>query len=260
MSFLGKVAVVTGAASGIGAATAKQLAEQGARVVVVDRNDKDGERVAADLNESGVSGSASFQKINVADWTSVQEGFARIGDQCGRIDILVNNAGVGSFGLTPDLPVEQWQNTIAVTLNGAFYCSKAAIPLLRAARGGAIVNVGSTSGLGGDYGLAAYNAAKGGVVNFTRTLAIDHIRENIRVNCVCPGLVDTPAAAELKAMKEYWTRLVDAHPRGRASTADEIASVILFLASDKSAALVGAAVVADGGLTAWNGMPSLSTP
>jgi meso-butanediol dehydrogenase / (S,S)-butanediol dehydrogenase / diacetyl reductase len=260
MNFLGKVAVVTGAASGIGAATAKQLTEQGARVVVVDRNEKEGQRVATELNESRVSGSASFQKVNVADWNSVQEGFARIGDQFGRIDILVNNAGVGSFGLTPDLPVDQWQNTIAITLNGAFYCSKAAIPLLRAARGGAIVNVGSTSGLGGDYGLAAYNAAKGGVVNFTRTLAIDHIRENIRVNCVCPGLVDTPAAAELKAMKEYWARVVDAHPRGRASTADEIASVILFLASDKSAALVGAAVVADGGLTAWNGMPGLSTP
>jgi len=195
--------------------------------------------------------------MDVADWNNVQEGFARIGEEYGRIDILINNAGLGSFGLTPDLLVDQWQNTISVVLNGAFYCSKAAIPLIRAARGGTIVNVGSTSGLCGDFGLAAYSAAKGGIVNFTRTLAIDHIRENIRVNCVCPGLVDTPAAAGLKAMKEHWTRLVDAHPRGRPSTADEIASVILFLASDKSAALVGAAVVADGGLTAWSGMPGI---
>ena len=119
------------------------------------------------------------------------------------------------------------------------------------------MNVGSISGLSADYGLAAYNTAKAGVINFSRALAIDHIRENIRVNCVCPGLVDTPAAAPMKAMPDVWKRIVNAFPRGRASTAQEIASVILFLASEQSAAIVGATIVADGGMTAWTGMPGL---
>jgi len=258
MNFRNKVAVVTGAASGIGAATARQFAEHGARVAIVDRNEREGEKAAAAINGSGVSGGASFHKMDVSNWPDAQAGMARIASQMDRIDILVNNAGISLFGTAVDLPIDDWHTTLGVTLNGVFYCSKAVIPFIRSAGGGAIVNVASIAGLGGNFGHAAYNAAKGGVVNLTRVMAIDHIQENIRVNCVCPGLVDTPAAASIKTMTEVWARMVGAHPRGKASTSDEIASVILFLAAETSAAIVGATIVADGGLTAWNGMPRVA--
>jgi meso-butanediol dehydrogenase / (S,S)-butanediol dehydrogenase / diacetyl reductase len=258
MSVESQVAVVTGAASGIGAATARKLAQQGALVIVADRNQADGERISAEINEERQDRCAFFQKTDVSDWVDVQQSMTNIAQRFGRINVLINNAGIGTFGKAADLSVEDWNKTIAVTLNGVFFCSKAVIPFLRQAGGGTIVNVGSISGLVGDFSLCAYNAAKGGVVNFSRALAIDYIRENIRVNCVCPGMVETPASAPIKNMPDVWTKILDAHPRGRASTPEEIAAVIVFLASKESVALVGSALVADGGLTAWTGMPPVS--
>ena len=122
---------------------------------------------------------------------------ATVAQRFGRLDVLVNNAGIGSFGETPDVDPEQWHRVIAVDLHSVFYGCRAAIPQLRRAGGGAIVNTASISGLGGDYGFAAYNAAKGAVVNYTRTLALDHAKDGIRTNAVCPGPIDTPLAALL---------------------------------------------------------------
>jgi meso-butanediol dehydrogenase / (S,S)-butanediol dehydrogenase / diacetyl reductase len=261
MRFLGKVVIVTGGASGIGAAAVERFAKEGAQVIIADINAEHGSGMAAAINTNQSAGRVFFQQVDVSDWPQVEQFIRDAADRYGRIDILVNNTGIGTFSTTPDLPVDAWNRTIAVTLNSVFYCCKAAIPIMRASGGGIIVNTASVSGLAGDYGLAAYNAAKGGVVNYTRASAIDHIREGIRINCVCPGIVDTPAIAQLKnGMPDAWSRIVGSHPIGRASRAEEIASVILFLASDESSALVGSAVVADGGLHAWTGNPSLTLP
>jgi meso-butanediol dehydrogenase/(S,S)-butanediol dehydrogenase/diacetyl reductase len=261
MRFLSKIVIVTGGASGIGAAAVEGFAKEGASVIIADINAEHGNAVAAAVNKNQFAGRAFFEQVDVSDWQQVEQFIRRTADRHGRIDILVNNAGIGTFSTTPDLPVDTWNRTIAVTLNSVFHCCKAVIPIMRAAGGGIVVNTGSVSGLAGDYGLAAYNAAKGAVVNYTRASAIDHIREGIRINCVCPGIVDTPATTQLKnGMPEAWSRIIGSHPIGRASRPEEIASVILFLASDESSALVGSAVVADGGLNAWTGNPSLTLP
>lgn len=257
MRFDGKLALVTGAGSGIGAATALRLASEGARLVLLDIN-RTGAEATADLIAARVgAGRTLVEQADVSDWQSISAAFARIGEAEPRLDILVNNAGLGAVGRTPDLPLEDWRRTLGVVLDGPFYCCKLGIPLLRAAGGGAIVNVASISGLLGDYGLSAYSAAKGGVMNWTRTIALDHIGEGIRVNAVCPGMVDTPVTRMLQDNAELWSRIKAAIPARRVAQPEEIAAVIAFLASDDASAMVGAAVVVDNGLTAGTGSPNI---
>jgi meso-butanediol dehydrogenase / (S,S)-butanediol dehydrogenase / diacetyl reductase len=261
MRFLSKIVIVTGGASGIGAAAVERFANEGARVIIADINAERGNATAAAINKNQSAARVFFEQVDVSDWPQAEQFIRATADRYGQIDVLVNNVGTGTFSTTPDLQVDIWNRTMAVTLNSVFHCCKAVIPIMSTAGGGVIVNTASVSGLAGDYGLAAYNAAKGAVVNYTRASAIDHIREGIRINCVCPGIVDTPATTQLKnGMPEAWSRIVGSHPLGRASRPDEIASVILFLASDESSALVGSAVVADGGLNAWTGNPGLTVP
>jgi meso-butanediol dehydrogenase/(S,S)-butanediol dehydrogenase/diacetyl reductase len=254
--FDGKVALITGAASGIGAATASRLHAEGARLVLGDVKE---EALAAFAKELDAGGRTLFTRaLDVADCAQV-EAFTQAGaERFGRLDIVFNNAGIGSFGRTPDLDPEQWRRTIDVDLHAVFYGCRAAIPHLRRAGGGSIINTASISGTGGDYGLAAYNAAKGAVLNYTRTLAIDHARENIRANAVCPGPIDTPLARPLLAhatiAREYRERI----PMGRVGTAEEVAAVVAFLASDDAAYVTGAAIVVDGGLTAATGQPNFT--
>ncbi|MGQ5701362.1 SDR family NAD(P)-dependent oxidoreductase [Sandaracinobacteroides sp. A072] len=254
MRFKGRVAIVTGGASGIGAATARRLHAQGAAILVADLAEEAGQALADELGE----GRAHFQRVDVADWASVSAMADAAEARFGHIDILVNSAGIGSFATTPDLEPEAWDRVLAVDLKGVFLGCKAVIPRMRARGSGAIVNVASISGMAGDYGFAAYNAAKAGVINYTRAAAIDHAREGIRVNAVSPGPVDTPILAgvdDMPGARSLWEGLV---PMGRFARPEEIAAVIAFLASDDAAFVNGANIPVDGGLMAHSGQPHLA--
>jgi meso-butanediol dehydrogenase/(S,S)-butanediol dehydrogenase/diacetyl reductase len=252
----GKVAVITGAASGIGAATARRFLREGAHLMLADVNDELLGEIARELDAEG--GVVAFQKTDVSDGGEVERLMQSAADRFGKIDVVFNNAGIGAYGKTPDLDLETWHRVIDVDLHSVFYGCRAAIPHLRRNGGGAIVNTASISGLFADYGLAAYNAAKGAVVNYTRTVAIDHARENIRANSVCPGAVETALTAAMLTLPnvvEEYARLI---PMGRVGRAEEIAAAVAFLASDDASYITGAAIVIDGGLTAATGQVNFS--
>ncbi len=247
--FAGRVALVTGGASGIGAATARALAQEGARVVVVDL---DRERGAAVATACG----GELAVTDVADAAALTATVARAAAAHGRLDILVSNAFAAAAGPIAQLEPAAWERTLAVTLTPAFTALRAALPHLRG--GGAVVHVASVSGLAGDRGLAAYNAAKAGLVNFTRAAALEVAAAGVRVNAVCPGLVDTPALARaLGRAPERAAALGAAVPLGRLGRPEEIAHAILFLASDEASYVTGTTLVVDGGLTAGTGIPPL---
>ncbi len=254
--FDGKAIVITGAASGIGAAAARRFAAEGARVLLSDINEAGGAALARELGGGGDA--VAFAPADVRDRAQVDALMEAAVARFGRLDVVFNNAGIGAYGKTPELDPEVWQNVIDVDLNSVFYGCRAAIPHLRAAGGGAIVNTASISGMGGDYGLAAYNAAKGAVLNFTRTVAIDHARENIRVNAVCPGPIATALTEPLLQIPGLLDEYASLIPMGRVGRAEEVASVVAFLASEDASYITGAGIVIDGGLTASNGQPNFN--
>ena len=249
--FENKVAVITGAASGIGAATARLLWQEGASVVLADISEDGVKAFAASLGPS-----ATALRCDVSKAADVEALIKAAVAQHGRIDILFNNAGIGSFGNSVELSPAEWENVIAVDLHSVFYACHFAIPHMRP--GSAIVNTASISGIGGDYRFAAYNAAKGAVINYTRALAIDHAKAGIRVNALCPGLVATPITAALQQLPELqddWCRRI---PMGRAAEPEEMANVVAFLASDAASYVTGSIIVADGGTTAHTGQPEVA--
>lgn len=250
--FTGKVAIVTGGTSGIGEATVKLLVAEGARVAIAARRQELGDALVKALGAD----KAIFCKTDMASKTDIEALFAATAKAFGGLDILINNAAQSCFGATPDLDPAAWHQVIATNLDAVFYTARLAIPLFRQRGGGNIVNVASISGQFADYGFTAYNASKGGMINYTRCLAIDHARENIRANVICPGLVETPMSAVIGEMGLHDT-WVEAIPMGRGGTSEEIAKVIAFVASDDASFMTGSAIVVDGGLTAASGQPNL---
>ncbi|MEN9718744.1 MAG: hypothetical protein RIQ99_1622 [Pseudomonadota bacterium] len=250
MRFANKIAFITGGGSGIGAATARQMTREGATCVLVDISLAAAQAVAGEVGGMALAADVSRR-------TEIEAAIAATVAQHGRIDILFNNAGIGCFGKTPDLDPAEWERVIGIDLNAVFYACHAAIPHMPKP-GGAIINTASISGLAGDYNFTAYNAAKAAVINYTRSMAVDHAREGLRVNAVCPGLIATPlttVAEELPELKRDWHAAI---PMGRTGTPEEMAEVVCFLASDAASYMTGSIVVADGGQTAWTGQPDLT--
>ncbi len=249
--FAGRVVIVTGGASGIGAATARAFAAEGARVVIADVDRERGREVAGAT--AGV-----FEAVDVGDGAAVRALVEQTVAAFRRVDVLVSNAFATSVGSIERFALEAWTRTLEVTLTAAFTGLQAVAPVMRAQGGGAVVNVASISGLGGDRGLAAYNAAKAGMINLTRTAALELASAGIRVNAVCPGLIATPALARaLGGAPEREERARAAVPVGRFGRREEVAHAILFLASDEASYITGTTLVVDGGLTAGTGIPDL---
>ena len=243
MEFGGRVAIVTGGASGMGAATTRRLTAGGAHVVIVDR---DGEKARAVAEETG--GTALIG--DVSDSSFCDQVVAQAARERGRLDVVVNAAGVIVRASGEDTTDEQWARIMGVNVSGTFFMCRAAIRVMKPAGRGSIVNFGSIWGDLGSAGVAAYCASKGAVHNLTRALAMDHAADGIRVNAVCPGEVNTPMLQSERSeavTDELLARIASTVPMGRLADPDEIAAVVCFLASDEASYMTGATVSVDAG-------------
>jgi len=237
-----KVAVITGAASGMGRATAISFAREGAALVVADLNSQGGELVVSEIAAAG--GRAVFQRTDVTSEPDIAAMIDRAVREYGHLDITYNNAGVlGALGAIEDIKAEHWDRTLAVLARSVFFGIKHSVGPMRKSGGGSIVSTSSLAGLRGVPGLAAYSAAKFAVVSLTQTAAAELGKDRIRVNCICPGGVDTPLIA--KATRPQSAAL--GIPLSRLGTPDDIADLVLFLASDDARYITGTAMVIDGG-------------
>ncbi|MEX2229442.1 MAG: glucose 1-dehydrogenase [Dehalococcoidia bacterium] len=244
-----RVAVVTGAANGIGRATALAFGREGASVVVADYADE-GVHVAAEIEAAG--GRATFVSADVSSAEAVERLIAAAEERYGRLDYLFNNAGVeGEQAATADAGLENWHRVIAINLSGVFFGMKYAIPAMLRTGGGAIVNNASVAGLVGFMGIPAYTASKGGVVQLTRTAALEYATREVRVNCVCPGVIDTPMIRRFtQDDPDALAAMAQMQPMGRLGRPEEIADAVLYLCSDAASFITGAVIPVDGGFVA----------
>ena len=252
MRFQGKVAVVTGAASGIGRATAVAFAQEGAAVVIMDKDQEQGEVVAGEIKRQ--DGDVLVVPVDIAQENEVQTMVEAVTHCWGRLDILVNNAGIYYQADVVDTPSDVWNNVLAVNLSGAFLCTKYAVPVMIQGGGGVVINIASEAGLVGIKGQVAYNVSKGGMIALTRSCAVDLAERGIRVNCVCPGTTETPLVREAvnRASDPAAARraLEEVRPLDRLGTPEEIAGAVLYLASSEAGYATGAILSVDGGYTA----------
>ena len=249
----GKAAIVTGAGTGIGRAIALALAREGAKVAVAGRRREKLGEVAQAIRQAG--GEAL---VTVCDVSSEADSYRAVKDAeeaFGHVNVLVNNAGALSVSTVESISVEEWDRLMATNLKGPFLMSRAVLPAMRQAGGGAIVNVGSVLGLVAMKDRAAYCASKGGVTMLTKAMALDHAQEKIRVNCICPAIVETDLIHELFSKSEEGRRARDTRlatlPLGKFGKPDDIAELAVFLASEESSWMTGTAIPVDGGLTAY---------
>jgi NAD(P)-dependent dehydrogenase (short-subunit alcohol dehydrogenase family) len=250
----GRVGLLTGTATGIGRAGALLFAAEGAALVTMDVNEEAGRRTVADIEAAG--GRATFVPGDVSRAADVQRAVATAVESHGKLDLAWSNAGIGVFKTVPETDEEEWDRIVAVNLKGAFLVGKFAIPEIIRAGGGTVVITASVNAIVADRKWAAYCATKGGVLMLARAMSLDHATDGVRVNCVCPGSVDT-------ALQENWLRARSdlayedavaadqaAHPLGRYATAEEVAQAALFLSCDDSSFTTGSALMVDGGLSA----------
>ena len=246
-----RIALITGVASGIGSATALRFAEEGALIAGLDLNAPGGpawKKICATAKD------CSFYAADVSNETEVQSAVAAAAEKFGRIDVLINSAGVASAGATGDVTVEEWDRVMNINLRGSFLVAKYVAHIMLQQQSGSIVHIASIEGLEGFSGQVVYGVSKAGVIQMTRAMAADYATKGIRVNCVCPGVIETPFTAVLndESLKELKERLTRAHLMQRLGKPEEIANGILFLASDEASFVSGHSLVIDGGWTAGN--------
>ncbi len=237
-----KVAIVTGGSSGIGKAIVEKYVEEGAEVVVADIDEDKGKKVAEELG-------CGFKICDVSSWDNVKKVVDETAEEYGRLDIIVNNAGIGAISTIEEMSIDEWKKILEVDLDGVMHGTKAAVPYLKESEG-CVINIASIYGLTGDVGATAYNAAKGGVVNFTRSVADDLAQANVRVNSICPGFVDTPMIKEAMEDEAFRKHVMNMTPMKRIAQPEEIADVAVFLASDGASYITGVNLPVDGGWTA----------
>ncbi len=250
MKLDGRVAIITGGNSGIGKATAILFAQEGAKVVVAGRNSSRGREVVDEIRKKG--GDAVFVRTDVSKSEDVKNLVEKTVSRYGRIDVLFNNAALSPVGTVLTTSEKDWRAVIDTNINGSFLCTRYVLPHMQKRGGGAIINTGSINSLMAMKDEAAYDASKGGVLMLTRATALDFAKDNIRVNCICPGAIETPMLRGILQLapnpKEAEAELVRKHALGRIGTPEEVARVALFLASDDSSFVTGTAVAVDGGM------------
>src|SRR5499425_2701815 len=245
----GKVALITGGASGIGRATALTFAREGAKLIIADMNAEGGQQTVHMITEQG--GEAIFVRTDVSQVVEVQALISQAVATYGRLDCAYNNAGISGGGRarTADYPEERWHQVLAVNLTGVWLCMKYELPQMLSQGSGAIVNTASVAGLIGSRGLAAYVASKHGVVGLTKTAALEYAQQGIRVNCVCPGVIQTPMTESVLRDPARQAQIT-ARPMGRVGTPEEVAEAVVWLCSDAASFVTGHTMTVDGGYVA----------